>query len=131
MFYLCSWIEDTGKLFSNVRDFENKALQSTFCFCNNLKRVYLTSITNIGTYGLDGTFTGCTSLELVDMSGAGGIPQLSDINCFSRTNDTYKIVVPDSLYDEWIVATNWSDASIVNHIMKKSDWNAEHPDNQL
>ena len=74
-------------------------------------------------------FNGCTSLELVDMTGSTGVPTLEDVNNFENTNDTYKVVVPDSLYDEWISATNW--ASITSHIMKQSDWNAEHPDDQL
>ena len=82
-------------------------------------------------YGSWGTaiFFGCTSLELVDMTGSIGVPTLSDVNNFDNTNDTYKIVVPDSLYDTWIAATNW--ASIASHIMKQSDWNAAHPDDQL
>ena len=74
-------------------------------------------------------FYGCTSLELVDMTGSTGVPQLSNVNNFSNTNSTYKIVVPDSLYDTWIAATNW--VSIASHIMKQSDWNAAHPDDQL
>ena len=74
-------------------------------------------------------FYGCTSLELVDMTGSTGVPQLSDVNNFANTNDTYKIVVPDSLYDTWITTGNW--ASIASHIMKQTDWNAAHPDNQL
>lgn len=74
-------------------------------------------------------FTGCTSLELVDMTGSTAVPILVDVNNFDSTNDTYKIVVPDSLYDTWIAATNW--ASIASHIMKQSDWNAAHPDDQL
>ena len=74
-------------------------------------------------------FSGCTSLELVDMTGSTGVPTLSNVNNFANTNDTYKIVVPDSLYDTWISATNW--ASISSHIMKQSDWNAAHPDDIL
>ena len=53
----------------------------------------------------------------------------SNVNNFSNTNDTYKIVVPDSLYDTFIVATNW--VAIADHIMKQSDWNAAHPDDIL
>ena len=74
-------------------------------------------------------FSGCTSLELVDMTGSTGVPNLSNVNNFENTNETYKIVVPDSLYDTWIAATNW--ASIASHIMKQSDWNATHPNDQL
>ena len=63
------------------------------------------------------------------MTGSIGVPTLTNVNSFSSTNDTYKIVVPDSLYDTWIAATNW--ASIASHIMKQSDWNAAHPDDIL
>ena len=94
--------------------------------CTSLKRIKMNASSgNWGTY----MFNGCTSLELVDMTGSTGVPTLSNVNNFSNTNDTYKIVVPDSLYDTWIAATNW--ASIASHIMKKSDWNAAHPDDQL
>lgn len=56
---------------------------------------------------------------------------MAGINAFSGLASDYKIIVPDALYDDWIAATNWSDASIVSHIMKQSDWNAAHPDDQL
>ena len=95
--------------------------------CTSLKRIKLNASSSVG-WGPN-MFNGCTSLELVDMTGSTGVPQLSDVNNFANTNDTYKIVVPDSLYDNWITATNW--ASIASHIMKQSDWNAAHPDDQL
>ena len=99
---------------------------SMFSGCTSLKRIKMNASSgNWGTY----MFNGCTSLELVDMTGSIGVPTLSNVNNFSSTNDTYKIVVPDSLYDTWIAATNW--ASIASHIMKQSDWNAAHPDDQL
>ena len=74
-------------------------------------------------------FYNCKSLELVDMTGSTGVPWLENADNFANTNDTYKIVVPDSLYDTWIAATNW--ASIASHIMKQSDWNTAHPDDIL
>ena len=74
-------------------------------------------------------FNGCAALELVDMTGSTDVPTLEDVNNFEGTNDTYKVVVPDSLYDTWIAATNW--ASIASHIMKQSDWNAAHTNDQL
>ena len=74
-------------------------------------------------------FNGCASLELVDMTGSTGVPQLKDTTNFDFTNATYIIVVPDSLYDTWIAATNW--APLAGHIRKQSDWNAAHPDDQL
>lgn len=93
--------------------------------CTSLKRIKM----NASTGGLSwGMLSGCTSLELVDMTGSTGAPWL-DQSVFSNTNDTYKIVVPDSLYDTWIEANNW--ASIASHIMKQTDWNAAHPDDIL
>ena len=97
-----------------------------FSGCTSLKRIKMNASSgSLGPY----MFNGCTSLELVDMTGSTGVPSLSNVNNFAKTNDTYKIVVPDSLYDTWIAATNW--ASIASHIMKQSDWNAAHPDDQL
>ena len=99
---------------------------SMFYGCTSLKRIKMNA--SSGSWGID-MFYGCTSLELVDMTGSTGVPILNNVNNFANTNNTYKIVVPDSLYDEWIAATNW--ASIASHIMKQSDWNAAHPDDQL
>lgn len=67
-------------------------------------------------------FGGCTSLEVVDLRHVTSVVGLYNINAFSTTNDTYKIVVPDSLYSSWVTATNWKDASIVGHIIKASDY---------
>lgn len=96
--------------------------------CSSLKRIKMNA--SSGTWG-PGMFAGCSSLELVDMTGSIGVPQLGNVNNFNNTNDTYKIVVPDALYEDWIAATNWSDPSIKPHIMKQSDWNSAHPDDQL
>ena len=97
-----------------------------FQSCWSLKRIKMNA--SSGSWGSN-MFNGCTSLELVDMTGSTDVPTLKDVNNFANTNDTYKIVVPDSLYDTWIAATNW--ASIASHIMKQSDWNTAHPDDQL
>ena len=100
---------------------------SMFYGCTSLKRIKMNA--SSGEFGA-GMFYGCTSLELVDMTGSTGVPSIfPDFDNFSNTNDTYKIVVPDSLYDTWIADVNWT--SIASHIMKKSDWNAEHPDDIL
>ena len=97
-----------------------------FYNCTALKRIKMNA--SSGSFGRN-MLNGCTSLELVDMTGSTGVPWLENVDNFDNTNDTYKIVVPDSLYDTWIAATNW--ASIASHIMKQSDWNAAHPDDQL
>ena len=104
----------------------NSCYYEMFNGCTSLKRIKMNA--SSGSWG-SSMFNGCTSLELVDVTGSTGVPQLENVNNFSDTNDTYKIVVPDSLYDTWIAATNW--ASIASHIMKQSDWNAAHPDDIL
>ena len=101
--------------------------QFMFYNCTSLNRIKINASSS-GNWGTN-MFNGCTSLELVDMTGSTGVPTLSNVNNFGNTNDTYKIVVPDSLYNTWIAATNW--ASIATHIMKQSDWNAAHPDDIL
>ena len=84
-----------------------------------MKSVYLSKLSTANsTYGLDTTFKGCTALEVVDFSQATAVPALANINAFANTNNTYKIVVPDALYNDWIAASNWSDSSIVGHIVK-------------
>lgn len=59
--------------------------------------------------------------EAISFSACTVVPTLSGKNISSYPNDM-KIIVPDALYDEWIVATNWSDYA--KYIIKKSEWNA-------
>ena len=124
MFNGCTSLEIAPNLLAT--ELTDYCYDEMFSGCTSLKSIKMNA--SSGQWGTN-MFNGCTSLELVDMTGSTGVPQLSDVNNFSNTNDTYKIVVPDSLYDTWIAATNW--ASIASHIMKKSDWNAAHPDDQL
>ena len=130
MFRDCTSLTQAPEL--PATELPNAYAYDTYCYykmfynCTSLKRIKMNASSgNWGTH----MFNGCTSLELVDMTGSTGVPQLSNVNNFANTNDTYKIVVPDSLYDNWIAATNW--ASIASHIMKQSDWNAAHPDDIL
>ena len=64
------------------------------------------------------TFTNCTSLEVVDFSNCPNVVSLYNTATFQNTNNTYRIIVPNALYDQWIAATNWSNASIKPHIEK-------------
>ena len=47
---------------------------------------------------------------------------LSSTNAFSSIPSDCKIIVPDTLYDTWIAATNWS--TYASKIIKKSEWDA-------
>ena len=124
MFYGCTSLTSAPELPATT--LARSCYQNMFYNCTSLKRIKMNA--SSGSWGPN-MFNGCTSLELVDMTGSTGVPTLSNVNNFANTNDTYKIVVPDSLYDTWIAATNW--ASIASHIMKQSDWNAAHPDDIL
>lgn len=72
----------------------------------------------------DNAFNNCRNVLLYDFRMYTQIPTLSNVNVFSYNNDNYKIVVPDDLYDDWIVTSNWSDSTIVNHIVSQSDYEA-------
>ena len=124
MFYGCTSLTQAPEL--PAKNLARNCYYNMFNGCKSLKRIKMNA--SFASWGTN-MFNGCTSLELVDMTGSTGVPTLSNVNNFANTNDTYKIVVPDSLYDTWIAATNW--ASIASHIMKQSDWNAAHPDDIL
>lgn len=72
------------------------------------------NIKTIGGYA----FQNCSKLELLDCSLLSVIPNLVSINAFMGCS--CKIVVPDNLYDEWIVATNWS--TYADRIVKASEY---------
>ena len=82
-----------------------------------MRNVYLTKLSSANNTFTQ-TFYNCTNLELVDFSKATSVPALSNTNAFTNTNNYYRIVVPNALYNQWIAATNWSNASIVTHIEK-------------
>ena len=65
-------------------------------------------------------------MSLFDFRGATQVPTLSDISAFMYTPSSKKIVVPDDLYDSWIIATNWSSPThyIKSSIIKASDYEA-------
>lgn len=91
---------------------------SIFYGCTNLKRVIFEGdiITSVGAT----TFRDCTSLEVVDLSNCSTVIKLDNVSAFQNVPTTCKIVVPDSLYDNWKAATNWS--SFASQIIKKSDY---------
>lgn len=64
-------------------------------------------------------FKGCNNVELYDFRDHTSIPNLASINALAGAS-TYKIVVPDTLYDEWTAATNWS--TYASRIVKASEF---------
>lgn len=65
-----------------------------------------------------GTFSGCTSLAVIDFGTTRTtIPTLYSINNFADLPTGWEIWVPSDLLADWKAASNWSDASIVDHIV--------------
>ena len=90
-----------------------------FYRCTSLTNVDLSSLSSVGTNGMYSTFQGCTALQEVKFNNATAIPAITS-NTFNNTNSTFKIVVPDALYSQWIVATNWS--ARASQIVKASEY---------
>lgn len=87
-----------------------------FLRCNHLQNItFPNNVISIG----GGAFAECISMEYYDFSSHETIPILGNDMVFSDIPSTCKIIVPDSLYDEWIVAENWS--TYADNIIKKSD----------
>ena len=70
----------------------------------------ITSVTIGGTIQQvgDGVFANCTSILTHYYIDCTSIPTLTNANCFNNINANCKIWVPGALYEDWIVATNWS-----------------------
>lgn len=98
----------------------NTLRATVFYGCTNLKKVVFEG--NITTTVGATTFRDCTSLEVVDFSNCSNVIGLSNVSAFQNVPNTCKIVVPDALYDDWIVASNWS--TFASQIIKKSDYDA-------
>ena len=81
---------------------------SQFYYCYSLQKVKFPK--NISGK-LPTMFGGAQALQIIDFTEVETIPILnstSGLISSSNTNPLLKIVVPDALYDDWIVATNWT-----------------------
>lgn len=61
-------------------------------------------------------FSYCGELKKISFENHDTIPTLANSNSFYNP----KIIVPDALYDDWIVATNWS--AVAQLIVKASEY---------
>lgn len=110
-----------------------------FEYCHSLKCIELPdSITSIGIYAFYSckklykikmpsnitsinsiAFRNCQYLSFVDFSNSTSVPSLASINAFEEIPPDFEILVPASLYEEWIAATNWS--TIADNIKAKEN----------
>ena len=96
----------------NITSIEIYAFNS----CYSLSSITIpSSITTISGYA----FRYCYSLIKYDFTNCTSIPTLSSTSAFNGMNQICKIYVPDALYDDWIVATNW--ATYADHVYKASE----------
>ena len=87
--------------------------------CYSVKKVIMPeATTTISAY----CFYYAHTLVIYDFRHLTQVPTLSNKNAFSSINNLAKIVVPDSLYNDWISETNWS--IYADYIVKESDYNA-------
>lgn len=87
-----------------------------FYKCYSLTSIVIpSSVTRIRNY----TFAYCSSILKYDFSSHTSVPTLQDSNAFYSINALCKIIVPDSLYDEWIAAPYWS--NYADYIYKASE----------
>lgn len=68
------------------------------------KIVFPQSITSLGNYSC----YSIPNISYIDFSKCTAIPTLTATNSIGNLHEDTKIIVPDALYDQWIVATNWN-----------------------
>ena len=97
----------------NIKQIENWSFKG----CTGLNKVIVGSgLASIGSWA----FENCYSLALLDFRNSQQIPNLSLTAALTNTPTTCQIVVPDALYDTWIVATNWT--TYADRIVKASEF---------
>lgn len=85
----------------SVTDIGDKA----FGCCSGLTSVIFGS----GTASIGGSvFQECSNCSIFDFRRTASVPTLASVDAFYNTPSVKEIIVPDSLYDSWIAAANWS-----------------------
>lgn len=113
----CAFLDDVSELI-----FTNCSYMPDFGYDRNLTYIKIpASVTNIP----NNTFRDCGHLAIVDCRDLTAVPTLGGVNAFILNSNTQqKIIVPDNLYNTWIAATNWSNATLAARIISASDYEA-------
>ena len=95
-------------------------------FSNNLNMEKYKCMGRVGSIG-SYAFSNCINVKEFDFTkgryNTNTILTLYNVNAFQNINPLIaKIVVPDNLYEDWIVASNWT--AYADIIVKESDYNA-------
>lgn len=89
--------------------------------CTKLESIYMPRLTNIADYA----FWGCHSLREVNFGNTLGVVAALGDDVFAETPQTMRIIVPDTMYDEWKEYIRWWEAYL-SQIVKYSDWRYAH-----
>lgn len=103
----------------NVTSLPTGASAQTFYYCFNLEELYFEKLTTAIANSTN-LFNGCGSLTRIILNTAKVIV-LNGTNAF-KYQKNIKVYVPDNLYEQYIVATNW--VSIADRIRKISELEA-------
>lgn len=123
-YYIVAGGDLYGSQFSNCRNLKGVAISNSattipdYCFSNSLGLSSISIPRTVATIG-QGAFNNCKGLSYVDFSNHTSIPTLNNSNAFTGVTMDCKIIVPDDLYENWIVETNWT--SVANKIVKASE----------
>ena len=99
----------------SVKSIDNYA----FSKCYSLASIVIPQgVTSIGS----NAFSNCNGMAFYDFSRCTSVPTLGGTGVFSSISSDCKIVVPDSLYDTWKAAPNWS--THASKMVKASEFNS-------
>ena len=90
-----------------------------FWNCDNVKKIIFEgNIKGAINYGI---FQNCYNLEVVDMSHCTNIPTITGgethfENVGTKVSGGTKVIIPDSLYDDWRLATNWVSFTNITYV---------------
>ena len=87
--------------------------------CNNIALSHIIFPPNLGTIA-SGALQYNYGVRYYDFRAATKIPSLGSTTVFNNNNSDMQIIVPDSLYESWKAATNWT--NVASKIIKASDY---------